>query len=407
MMDIQINELSMYECLMNIMNFMHPGLYLHQLRVAMLADKIAEKINLSEQRREILLYASLIHDLGMVLEIDEQKPSTDANANAYLHAKAGYELLKDAAFFREIGEIILHHHDWWDGSHPKIDSYEMRMTPIESRIICLAEEATLYLEDGSGKRPLTELHDYLRTMSLHKLDPDLLRAFETVSFLDKFWQEYTWSELKVYFKKYTEDGYLKKLSLENFKSFAEILFALLVHWDMSAARHFRMVANVAATIAQLSNYDEEHVECFYIAGLLHDLGKVAVPKNLLAKTGEFTAAEYKIFTQHAYYTYWLLNQVNGLESLAKIAGYHHEFLDGTGYPFGLTADKLEEAKIVAIANIMVNLGENKKTHVMAPLAKLQATMNKLVKAGKVDATIVKIIFAHREHFQEDSLADIC
>jgi HD-GYP domain-containing protein (c-di-GMP phosphodiesterase class II) len=404
-MNIHLNELSMYECLMNITNFMQPGLYIHQLRVAMLADKIAEKINLSEQRREILVYAALIHDLGMVLNIQEQAKINDAGKDAYIHAKAGYELIKDNAFFRQLGEIILHHHDWWDGSHPKIDSYEMRVIPIESRIIALAEEVTLYLEDPDNTRPMTELYAYLKPLGLHRLDPDLLRAFADISFLDKFWQEYTWPELKVYFHKYTTDRYFRSMPLKNIKEFADVLFALLVHWNMASARHSRAVANIAALIARLRNFDDDTVTCLYIAGLLHDLGKVAIPQAILAKTGELTTEEYKKATRHAYYTYWLLHQITGLEDIAKWAAYHHELLDGTGYPFGLTTATLpEEARIVVIANMLVNIGTDRNTQTLISLAKAKSVMQKLVRAGKIDKSIVRTIFTNGGDFQSDEEA---
>ena len=393
MMNFQMNDVAIYECLANTMNFMHPGMYLHQLRVAILADKIAEQINLSKQRREVLFYAALIHDIGRVFARPDKAQSTDETKNAYVHAQAGYELLKNYSFFHHIGEVILHHHDWWDGSHPKSDSYEMRMIPIESRIICIAEEAVVYLDDTTSTRPLADLHDYLKTMGLHKLDPDLLEAFAEISFLDKVWKDYTWPNLKVHFKKYTGDSYLRNIPLKDIKAFAEVLVALLEQWSALTARHVRLVAKLSAQLAELRNFDADAVTCIYIAGLLHDLGKVAIAQELLNKQSELTAEEYKAVQKHAYYTYWLLSQVNGLEDIAKWAAYHHETLDGKGYPFGLNEYKLsEEARIIAVVEVFAALVADRTYHNLVSLEKIKKLMQNMAKTDKVDKSIVKTVF---------------
>ena len=93
-----------------------------------------------------------------------------------------------------------------------------------------------------------------------------------------------------------------------------------------------------------------------IAGYLHDLGKLAVPKEILEKPGKLTATEFNIVKTHAYYGYRTLETVRGLEKINNCGTLHHECLDGSGYPFHLNGDNLSiGSRIMAIADIFYRI----------------------------------------------------
>ncbi len=141
------------------------------------------------------------------------------------------------------------------------------------------------------------------------------------------------------FKLY-EKGYLE--------SFANILEAR----DIYTKGHSQRVAIYAKAIAKALGLSEEQQDKIYKAGLLHDIGKIGIPDNILLKPGKLSENEYEIIKQHARISYELLRQIEHLKDLAEPIKHHHEKCDGSGYPDGLKCkDICLEARILAIADI--------------------------------------------------------
>lgn len=96
------------------------------------------------------------------------------------------------------------------------------------------------------------------------------------------------------------------------------------------------------------------------ASLLHDFGKLSVSNAILEKPGKLTASEWKTVKMHPVYTQAILKQISGSEQLAFIAAAHHERLDGSGYPDGLSLDQLPlTARIICVADVFQALSEKR------------------------------------------------
>ena len=98
------------------------------------------------------------------------------------------------------------------------------------------------------------------------------------------------------------------------------------------------VAAAARKLAELSGMNETDCKKMAIAGYLHDVGKLRVPNSILEKPGKLTDEEFNIIKEHTYYTRWILKDVDGFEKIANWAAFHHEKLNGKGYPFHLTGE---------------------------------------------------------------------
>jgi HD-GYP domain-containing protein (c-di-GMP phosphodiesterase class II) len=97
-----------------------------------------------------------------------------------------------------------------------------------------------------------------------------------------------------------------------------------------------------------------------IAGYLHDLGKLAVPNYILEKPSKLTKEEFQIMKQHAYFTYSIIKTIGGLDSIAEWAAFHHEKLDGSGYPFHITENNINiGARIMAVSDVFASLIEDR------------------------------------------------
>jgi putative nucleotidyltransferase with HDIG domain len=116
-------------------------------------------------------------------------------------------------------------------------------------------------------------------------------------------------------------------------------------------RHSIGVANVSVMIARRLGLPPERVQLVRRAALLHDLGKLSVPNTILDKPGRLTENEHKIVAEHARLTRRILARIESFAELARIAGAHHERLDGSGYPDHLHSEELTiEARIIAVAD---------------------------------------------------------
>ena len=115
--------------------------------------------------------------------------------------------------------------------------------------------------------------------------------------------------------------------------------------------HSFRVAEYTRMIAEKAGFSKDVVENFYNIGLMHDIGKITVPDEILNKPGRLTDEEFEIMKQHASNGYEILKEVEIMPELALGAGFHHEKMDGTGYPSRKKADEIPTvAQIIAVAD---------------------------------------------------------
>lgn len=134
-------------------------------------------------------------------------------------------------------------------------------------------------------------------------------------------------------------------------SFATALVATLDARDQYTAGHSAAVAIYARDIAARLGLDAEKQRLAHLAGLVHDIGKIGLPAGLLEKPGALTLDERRNMEQHSVIGERILANVETYAEIATVVRHHHERVDGTGYPDGLSADEIPlVAKIVAVAD---------------------------------------------------------
>lgn len=124
--------------------------------------------------------------------------------------------------------------------------------------------------------------------------------------------------------------------------------------DDETARHIHRMSRYCELLARLLGYDAESSELVRIASVMHDVGKIGIPDNILLKPGKLTPAEYEIMKQHATIGHRILADAGSdlLDMAASIALSHHERVDGSGYPHGIKGDEIPlEGRIAAVADV--------------------------------------------------------
>ncbi len=136
--------------------------------------------------------------------------------------------------------------------------------------------------------------------------------------------------------------------IEFIKAFVKVLEVR----DVYTKGHSERVALYAKKIGELLGLDEKKRYKLYLAGLLHDLGKVAIPDSILLKPGKLSDYEYEVMKLHPIFSYELIKNISFFKDVAIHVRQHHERCNGNGYPDGLLCDEITlEGKILAIADV--------------------------------------------------------
>jgi PAS domain S-box-containing protein/putative nucleotidyltransferase with HDIG domain len=123
--------------------------------------------------------------------------------------------------------------------------------------------------------------------------------------------------------------------------------------DPYTAGHQRRVADLARTIAREMGLSQEQIEGLRVAGTIHDIGKVSVPAEILSSPRKLTNLEFSLIKTHAQSGYDILKDIEFPWPIARMVLEHHERINGSGYPNGLTGDQiLTESRILAVADVV-------------------------------------------------------
>lgn len=123
--------------------------------------------------------------------------------------------------------------------------------------------------------------------------------------------------------------------------------------DPYTAGHQRRTSDIARTIAHEMGLPAEQVDGIRMAGVIHDLGKISVPAEILSKPGKIGVSEFSLIKDHPLTGYSILKGIDFHWPVAEIVRQHHERMDGTGYPYGLAGDDIMlEARVIGVADVI-------------------------------------------------------
>lgn len=375
------------------------GIAGHHRRTALIARSIGRQIGLSRQEEQILVYSALLHDLGAASDWYEKHYIVHAegyeNGLVFNHAERGYELLKDSPQLMPFAVPIRHHHDRFGGGNPS--GLSGTDIPLVSRIIHLADRLEVLVKN--------DRHIFLQRGRIRKeissvggmFDPELFGAFIEISEREVFWLDIVNQNID---RKLFDDLLIWDKLLFQIEDLIHIanIFARIVdatsHYTHS---HSQNVARVASELARIRGFSENEARIFYLTGLMHDIGKLAVPNEYLNKQGRLSRDEYEIIKQHPYYGQQILERVEGFGRIARWVGTHHETLDGKGYPYRLEAKEIElGTRVLAVSDILCALTEERPYRTAMPSAKAIALMRSMAEQNKIDSRLVEDAATHLE-----------
>ena len=386
-----------------------PVTHRHAKRVAYMSVCMAEVLGIEGEALQDLTACALLHDNALTQYIQEElKENVDLadlenedlmgdQAEEQVrdqvhwgnHCTLGEENIKALPFHTDVSGVILYHHERADGKGPFGKTWEE--VPMFARIIHLCDlvdgfcRVEIFTEE-TWERVQKFLENARGTMADAVCVDAFCEAFPKPHFLslgDKDLEQRLW-------KKVPRNK--QELTFSQVRALADFFAHIVDYKSPFTSTHSIGVASDAQKLALFMGFDEETAEKMYLAGALHDIGKVAVGNEILEKPGRLTTEEFSVMKHHATYSYVILSEVEDFEEIRDWAVLHHERLDGTGYPFRKTAEELNtQERMMACVDIYQALTESRPYKAGMSHEKACKILREMAEKGWIDGAIVSQI----------------
>jgi len=342
---------------------------------------------------DILPQSSKIQQLARLGRMAFQQRH-DSSERSLLRSERGAGIVEKLGLSKDTVRAISALDEHWDGS-----GYPERLKgpeiPLLGRILGVAEHLDVFASERDRETAIRDLHE----RSNRWFDPSLVRVVDVLENRNGLWQQCLATDGTDMARRVALDMEPGQQHFSNETDVDRICEAFADVVDAKSPftyRHSVGVADVATSMATVLQLAPDRVQLVRRAALLHDLGKLAIPNSILDKPGNLTSEEWDLVVQHPRLTREILNRIDSFAELAEIAGAHHEKLDGSGYPDGLTASQLSlEARIVAAADVYQALIEHRPYRAGLSHSEAMKVLHRL--AGiKLDAHCVAAIAVARD-----------
>ncbi|MDD5804652.1 HD-GYP domain-containing protein [Blautia sp. HCP3S3_H10_1] len=364
----------------------------HAKRVAYMSVCMAQQMGIQGKKLQDLTVCALLHDNALTQYIQEELQGMDESQNdgsnesldkspnknftagsvrnedgndisgkavpqLGIHCALGEKNIRNLPFHTDVKNVILYHHENADGSGPFGKNW--KEVPLFARIIHFCD----LLDRDYGKEEFAEDtwkqgDNFITQINGSVVDEECINGFRA-AFTEEHFLSLKQKDLeKKLWNRVSRET--KELDFSQIKELAKFFARIVDYKSPFTSTHSIGVAETAERLARFMGFDEETAQKMYLAGALHDIGKVAIGNEILEKPGRLTDDEFAIMKHHAAYTYYILAEIDNFHEMRDWAAFHHEHLDGSGYPFGKTGEELNtQERIMACADIYQALTESR------------------------------------------------
>ncbi len=372
----------------------------HGKRVAYLATECGKRLGWSGPRLDELFQAAILHDSGVSKTTVHAKLTQLAWEDEAEHCRLGAELLAGCPLLKHLSDTVLHHHTHWTVLRDLDLPLEVKLRANCIYMVDRVDVLALGYQIG-GEDILLGKEEIRRRIFELRCDwfcPELVDAFMEISLSDAFWFTLESDDVSAYLATWLSHFPDRAMEFGELRSLVHVFSCIVDAKSPYTKQHSDGVASLARYLGTHFRLPQETCEMLELVGLLHDLGKLRVPDQLLEKPAALDGAERIVMRRHSFDTYSVLKNIRGLERVSLWAAQHHERMDGTGYPFQIKGCDLSlEARIVAVADVFQALAQNRPYRGHLPQAVILDILRQQADAGKLDRDIVTAV---AENLQE-------
>ncbi|MGD8451521.1 MAG: HD domain-containing protein [Phycisphaerae bacterium] len=377
------------------LDYVHPLVADHQQRTAYIAIAIARRMGITGPELYDLFQAAALHDIGLIGHENRIRAVHLRQLEGVSwHGELGYELLKDNPLFARAAEIIRHHHVRWANGQGT-DNLGVGV-PIASHILVLADHVERAIDrDTSVLQQAPRIISETAARAGIEFHSDCVDAFCEVAAAEAFWLDAASPRIYALLL-HQADWPVLTIDEVAIRPIAEVFARVVDAASPWTAVHSAGVTATAVALSERLNFSPREQHLMRAAGYLHDLGKLAVPSKILDKPGRLTPEEYAIVKSHTYYTFRILDTIGGMPQICEWAAFHHERLDGKGYPFRHAGRELTlGSRIMAVADVFTALTEDRPYRDGLSSEAALAMLTRMADAGALDADVIAAL--HRDH----------
>ena len=359
----------------------------HSMRVAALCVAMGKRLGYDDDRISAIATCGMFHDSALTEYHLSMESGESQQRNMMLHCEKGQKNVSWLPFKSDIEKLVMYHHERGDGQGPyrKTDDE----IPLESAIIAVADavDATHHLQRIS-KDELPALRETVRS------NANRYSTLESVNVLFDVLDETLLEKLSDENIMHTVESWLPRWEVEisdpRVLRVGEFMARVIDYKSVFTHIHTSQIANRAWLMAEYYGYSTEEKHALFLAAALHDIGKIAIPVEILEKPGKLDDDEFAIIKQHVKNTLDWLSEIPDFDLIRNWASDHHEKLGGFGYSRGKTESELDfNARLMACIDIYQAVWEPRPYHPARTHEQTMEILNDMASKGQIDAGIVK------------------
>ncbi|MGD8109310.1 HD domain-containing phosphohydrolase [Vibrio sp. TRT 17S01] len=370
----------------------------HGHRVAYIAYECAKQLGWEKKKQEFCFMAGLLHDCGVSQSAEHKNLVSAMTPNdVQRHCRIGYQSLSECELLIPFANIVLYHHTPW----AELESIEV--PPFEKDIaalIFLADRLDFlrarFLADQDSDLIILKKNEITGMLNEQKgklFRPDLVETLAILMKKDGFWYSMVPEHIEnipILFKHL--DWLQTDLSLTKLVALGRFIAGIVDAKSPFTYQHSLKVAELSEYLANKMHLPTSTAQMLYVSGLVHDIGKLRTPDEILHKPGKLTMAEYAHIKKHTIDTEIALNMVFPDSKIGDWAVSHHERLDGSGYPYNKTEAELDlPSRIIAIADIFQALSQQRPYRERLNTSEINAIMQPMIDQKMLDPDVYQCL----------------
>lgn len=341
-----------------------------------------------KELRDICVLA-MLHDIGAYKTEDINQLLAFETQSVGNHSIYGYLFLKHFSPFRELSPVVLHHHSSLEDMQS--------LSPLHqklSQLFHFADRLDIARQKGPvGKQDMIGL---LQRGRGRLFDPALVDVLLEEELLNALFDENAGDA-----SDYQAFLHSAQWREEELTSLITLIVLSIDFRSPQTVTHTIATTCISAFLGRLMGLSEEEIETLQLGTWLHDIGKAGIPVDILEKNGKLDDRQFQVMRSHIQLTNQIL-EGNVTQELQRIAARHHEKLNGSGYPDGLSAQELTVSqRIVAVADVFSALSGVRSYKAAFPKSKVSSLLQQMADNNQLDAGIIEIALAHYDEIMED------